>query len=147
MKTRSQTKRLSEIENKIRQEIRDMRPMTYGEKLLSDFKIYTIKINNECLETHNKIERVKLIKQLYERIDAEIELLWPTMLRQNVTGIKQLLLVFYNKARYLQYEIENLQITMKDHQLLVDTCSLLQRVFIKIEPKVIYICELCATSL
>lgn len=143
MQTRSQMKRLREIENKVRQEIRELRPMTYGEKLFSDFQMNMLILNKQCVETPDKIGRVKIVKQLYHLIDGEIERLWPTMLRQNAEGIKKLLFVLYNKAISLLYEIQNLPVTMKDHQLLVDTCGLLERVLIKIQPKVTYMREIC----
>lgn len=142
MQTRSQMKRLREIENKIRQEIRELRPMTYGEKLFSDFQMNMLTLTKQCVETPDKIGRVKIVKQLYHLIDAEIERLWPTMLRQNAVGIKKLLFVLYNKATSLLYEIQNLPVTMKDHQLLVDTRSLLERVLIKIQSKVTYMCKI-----
>ena len=159
MQTRSQNKRAAllkqakkqeksnmitrgqELESKVRQHI-----VTYGEKRFSDFKVEIIKIRNEFdSETGNKFTKVKIIQKMYELVDNEFELLWPTILRVNsLISTKKLVFTLYDRAMHVRDQIEEISLTESgDDLLLFDTCKLLERVAQKLQPKINYILHMC----
>ena len=141
MITRSQ-----ELESKVRPHIVRPHIVTYGEQRFSDFKVEIIKIRNEFdSETGNKIAKVKIIQKMYELVDKEFELLWPTILRVNsLISTKKLVLTLYDRAMHVRDQIEEMPLTKSgDDSLLFDTCNLLERVAQKLQPKINYILHMC----
>ncbi len=147
MITRSQ-KRKSELESKVRPHIVRPHIVTYGEQRFSDFKVKIIKIRNEFdSETGNKIAQVKIIQKMYELVDKEFELLWPTILRVNsLISTKKLVLTLYDRAMHVRHQIEvcfQMSLTVSENSLLFNTYDLLERVAQKMQPKINYILHIC----
>jgi len=151
MQTRSQTKRimqraaiLKQVYNTIRlrdEEKRENEKREKEDKRFIDFKniLQNFIIENE--NTEGKMNKVNVVKKLYQFIDKEIPLIWPRVMRTDQPlSIKGLLMMISNKAQVLAKEIEEFSVTMKDHKLISDTHSLLLDVHNKMQFRVAEFC-------
>jgi hypothetical protein len=102
---------------------------------IEDFNTKINNLLNEMNNTIGHINRIKVIKRLYEVINKEILHIYPIIQRTiSLESATKLLTAIDYQAKDSANKIEKLTVKMNDHKLLFDTHSLLRHVIRKIQP-------------
>jgi hypothetical protein len=147
MQTRSQSIRVSPVKANVESNIKQIEVFNATttaanaaaeEKIFKDFETTILKSVIEVEKTIGKVNRVKVVKKMFEFIDKEILIVYPIVKRKtSPEGLKKFMLELYYRANNLSNQIERLSVTMSDHKILFDTHSLLRHVKRKIHPFIV----------